>query len=123
VVFLRAALGAAARCSQQLITNTLGFSFANVNDFLKLSRIFEDVGVSAYLGATHSGAKTLSGCSGCIAGYTEANDFEFLGPPNIPIQSGPPAVNYEGCSSDAAASVFFVGTMIPRTLGIEIVAR
>ena len=31
--------------------NALGFGFANVADFLKLSRIFEDVGVSAYAGA------------------------------------------------------------------------
>ena len=51
VAFLRAALGAAAVKKPTINLNALGFGFANVNDFLKLSRIFEDVGVSAYLGA------------------------------------------------------------------------
>jgi hypothetical protein len=31
--------------------NALGYGFASVNDWLKLARQFEDVGVSAYLGA------------------------------------------------------------------------
>jgi hypothetical protein len=31
--------------------NALGFGFGNQNDLLKLSRIFEDIGVTAYAGA------------------------------------------------------------------------
>ena len=51
VVLLRSALGSAAIAKPNLNLNALGFGFANQNDFLRLSRIFEDVGVSAYGGA------------------------------------------------------------------------
>lgn len=51
VLYLRKALGSAAVKKPAINLDALGFGFAGVNDFLKLSRIFEDVGVSAYLGA------------------------------------------------------------------------
>lgn len=51
VLFLRKALGSAAVKKPAINLNATGFGFANVSDFLKLSRILEDVGVSAYLGA------------------------------------------------------------------------
>jgi hypothetical protein len=51
IIFLRAALGSAAVKKPAINLDALGFGFDGVNDFLKLSRIFEDVGVSAYLGA------------------------------------------------------------------------
>lgn len=51
VLFLRKALGSAAVKKPAINLDATGFGFANVNDFIKLSRIFEDVGVSAYLGA------------------------------------------------------------------------
>jgi hypothetical protein len=51
VVLLRSALGAAAVAKPNLNLNALGFGFGNQNDFLKLSRIFEDIGVTAYAGA------------------------------------------------------------------------
>jgi Ferritin-like domain len=51
VILLRSALGSAAIAKPNLNLNALGFGFANQNDFLRLSRIFEDVGVSAYGGA------------------------------------------------------------------------
>lgn len=51
VIFLRAALGSAAVKKPTIKLDALGFGFGSVNDFLRLSRIFEDVGVSAYLGA------------------------------------------------------------------------
>ncbi len=51
VKYLRNALGSAAVKKPAINLNALGYGFANVNDFLKLSRQFEDVGVSAYLGA------------------------------------------------------------------------
>ncbi|MGC1872959.1 MAG: ferritin-like domain-containing protein [Acidobacteriaceae bacterium] len=51
VLYLRAALGAGAAKKPAINLNALGFGFASEEDWLKLARIFEDVGVSAYLGA------------------------------------------------------------------------
>ncbi len=51
IYFLRKALGSSAVKKPAINLDAAGFGFANVNDFLKLSRILEDVGVSAYLGA------------------------------------------------------------------------
>ena len=51
VMFLRSALGSAAAKKPAINLNALGYGFANVSSFLKLARQFEDVGVSAYLGA------------------------------------------------------------------------
>ncbi len=51
VLFLRAALGSSAVKKPTINLDALGYGFANVNDWLKLARQFEDVGVSAYLGA------------------------------------------------------------------------
>ncbi len=51
VKYLRTALGSAAVKKPAINLNALGYGFANVNDFLKLARQFEDVGVSAYAGA------------------------------------------------------------------------
>lgn len=51
VLFLRSALGSAAVKKPAIKLDALGFGFGNVDEFLSLSRAFEDVGVSAYLGA------------------------------------------------------------------------
>ncbi|MBA3914032.1 MAG: ferritin-like domain-containing protein [Acidobacteriales bacterium] len=51
VIYLRSTLGSAAVKKPAINLDALGYGFANVNDFLKLGRQFEDVGVSAYLGA------------------------------------------------------------------------
>lgn len=51
VVLLRNALGSQAIAKPNLNLNALGFGFGSQADFLKLSRIFEDIGVSAYAGA------------------------------------------------------------------------
>ena len=51
VVLLRSALGSLAVAKPNINLNALGFGFANQNDYLRLSRIFEDIGVSAYAGA------------------------------------------------------------------------
>lgn len=51
VLFLRKALGSAAVKKPTINLNALGFGYASINQFVELSRIFEDVGVSAYLGA------------------------------------------------------------------------
>ena len=51
VLLLRSALGSNAVKKPAINLDALGYGFANVNDWLKLARQFEDVGVSAYLGA------------------------------------------------------------------------
>lgn len=51
VKYLRTALGSAAVKKPAINLDALGYGFASVNDFLKLARQFEDVGVSAYAGA------------------------------------------------------------------------
>lgn len=51
VRYLRKALGSAAVKKPAINLDALGYGFASVHDFLKLGRQFEDVGVSAYLGA------------------------------------------------------------------------
>jgi|SRR5450755_37366 len=51
VKLLRAALGSAAVRKPAINLSALGYGFASVHDWLMLARQFEDVGVSAYLGA------------------------------------------------------------------------
>ncbi len=51
VTYLRKALGSAAVQKPAINLDALGFGFNNIGEFLMLARIFEDVGVSAYLGA------------------------------------------------------------------------
>jgi hypothetical protein len=51
VSLIRGALGAAAVAKPNLNLNALGFGFGNLNDFLKASRMLEDIGVTAYTGA------------------------------------------------------------------------
>ena len=66
VTLLRSALGNAAIAKPNINLGALGFGFGSQNDFLKLSRIFEDIGVSAYAGA----APLLS--TPAIIGYAAA---------------------------------------------------
>jgi hypothetical protein len=51
VLYLRAALGSNAVKKPAINLNALGYGFSSVDSWLKLARQFEDVGVSAYLGA------------------------------------------------------------------------
>jgi hypothetical protein len=51
VLYLRAALGSNAVKKPAINLNALGYGFSSVDNWLKLARQFEDVGVSAYLGA------------------------------------------------------------------------
>jgi hypothetical protein len=51
VALLLGALGGAAVAKPAINLNALGFGFGSLNDFLKLARIFEDIGVTAYAGA------------------------------------------------------------------------
>ena len=54
VKLLRAALGSAAAPKPAINLNALGYGYANISEWLKLARQFEDVGISAYLGAAPS---------------------------------------------------------------------
>jgi hypothetical protein len=51
VSLLRSALGSQAIAKPNLNLNALGFGFGSETEFLQLSRIFEDIGVTAYAGA------------------------------------------------------------------------
>jgi hypothetical protein len=51
VRLLRSALGSAAVAKPEINLDAAGFGFCNEKDFLKLARMFEDIGVSAYAGA------------------------------------------------------------------------
>ncbi len=51
VVLLRSFLGQQAVAKPNINLSALGFGFGNQNDYLKLARIFEDIGVTAYAGA------------------------------------------------------------------------
>lgn len=51
VKFFRSALGSAAVKKPAIDLDALGFGFGSVADFLRLARIFEDTGVSAFSGA------------------------------------------------------------------------
>src|SRR3954451_21823712 len=48
VVLLRGALGSSAVAMPNIDLNAFGFGFGNHTDFLKIARIFEDIGVTAY---------------------------------------------------------------------------
>jgi hypothetical protein len=51
VTLLRSALGADAIAKPDININALGLAIGTENDYLRLSRIFEDIGVTAYAGA------------------------------------------------------------------------
>jgi plastocyanin len=51
VVLLRSALGAAAVAKPNINLNALGIGFGSQTEFLKVARILEDIGVTAYSGA------------------------------------------------------------------------
>jgi hypothetical protein len=51
VTLLRTALGSEVIAKPNINLNALGFGFGSTTEFLQLSRIFEDIGVSAYAGA------------------------------------------------------------------------
>jgi hypothetical protein len=72
VLYIRSVLGSAAVKKPTIDLGALGYGFADVDSFLKLGRQFEDVGVSAYLGAAPliTGTTYLSAAAAIMA--TEA---------------------------------------------------
>src|SRR5260370_18763359 len=51
VALIRAALGTKAVAKPNINLNALGIGFGNETDFLKVARVLEDIGVTAYSGA------------------------------------------------------------------------
>ena len=67
VKYLRSALGSAAVKKPAINLNALGYGYCSVDSWLKLARQFEDVGVSAYLGAAPLiSSKTYLAAAGAI---------------------------------------------------------
>jgi hypothetical protein len=81
-------IGSAAIAKPTINLNALGFGFNNQNDFLKLARIFEDIGVTAYGGAAPLiSSKAILGTAGRIL----ATEAEHVG--NIRLQVAVLGVN------------------------------
>jgi hypothetical protein len=118
VKFLRSTLGSAAVLKPAINLNALGYGFSSVDSWLELARQFEDLGVSAYLGAAplissktylaaaaaimateaqHSGSIRLA----CIQNHVTSGAVDSL---DIPPTSQAP---YDVASSNALS--------IPRT--------
>ncbi len=68
VKLLQTALGGAAIAKPNINLGAVGFGFGSQNDFLKLARIFEDIGVSAYAGAAPL-LSTSAIAGGTVLGY------------------------------------------------------
>lgn len=76
VALIRSALGKLAVARPNINLNALGFGFGSENDFLKASRMLEDIGVSAYAGA--AGLLTTPGII-TTAGRLLAAEAEHVG--------------------------------------------
>ncbi len=93
VKYLRAALGSAAVKKPTINLNALGYGFSSVDSWLKLARQFEDVGVSAYLGAAPLiSSKTYLAAAGAILA-TEAQHSGSIRLACIDNQVTSPAVD------------------------------
>jgi hypothetical protein len=53
VTLLRSVLGGNAIARPNIYLGALGFGFGSQNDFIKLARIFEDIGITAYAGSSN----------------------------------------------------------------------
>lgn len=93
VKYLRAALGSAAVKKPAINLSALGYGFASVDSWLELARQFEDVGVSAYLGAAPLiSNKTYLAAAGAILS-TEAQHSGSIRLACIDNQVNSPAVD------------------------------
>ncbi len=93
VKYLRAALGSAAVKKPAINLSALGYGYANIDSWLELARQFEDVGVSAYLGAAPLiSNKTYLAAAGAILA-TEAQHSGSIRAACIMNGVGSPAVD------------------------------
>lgn len=117
VKLLRNALGSRAAKKPAINLNALGYGFGSVSTWLKLARQFEDVGVSAYLGAAPLlTSKTYLAAAAAIMG-TEAQHSGAIRRACYSMGISSPAV--DGLDiPPSAAHPFFVDAnalSIPRT--------
>jgi hypothetical protein len=117
VLFLRSALGSAAVKKPAINLDALGYGFAGVATWLKLGRQFEDVGISAYLGAAPLiSNKTYLAAAGAILA-TEAQHSGAVRTACIMKGVSSPAVDSKDIPP-TSHTVFFKdknGLSIPRT--------
>jgi len=91
VSLLRAALGAQKIAKPNINLNALGFGFGSQNEFLKLARIFEDIGVTAYAGAAPLLSPTYIGTAAQIlAAEAEHVAAIRLQVARLNVQTAPP---------------------------------
>lgn len=117
VKYLRSALGSAAAKKPAINLNALGYGFSSVASFLKLGRQFEDVGLSAYLGAAPLiTSKAYLAAAGAILG-TEAQHSGALRLACIMDNVTSPAVDSHDVppTSKAPFDVDANSLSIPRT--------
>lgn len=117
VLYLRAALGSAAVKKPAIHLDALGYGFSSVKSWLELARQFEDVGVSAYLGAAPLiSSKTYLAAAGAILA-TEAQHSGSIRLACIDNQVTSPAVDSLDVppTSQAPYDVGKNGLSIPRT--------
>lgn len=117
VLFLRSALGSAAVKKPAINLDALGYGFASVNSWLMLARQFEDVGLSAYLGAAPLiSNKTYLAAAGAILG-TEAQHSGSIR--TVCIQNGVDSAAVDGMDMPPTPKtpydVASNGLSIPRT--------
>lgn len=118
VLFLRSALGSAAVKKPAINLDALGYGFAGEATWLKLARQFEDVGISAYLGAAPLITnKTYLAAAGAILA-TEAQHSGAVRTACIMKGVVSPAVDSKDVQP-SPKNVFFTdnnGLSIPRTV-------
>ncbi len=117
VLFLRKTLGSSAVKKPAINLDALGYGFASVASWLKLARQFEDVGLSAYLGAAPLiTSKTYLAASGAILG-TEGQHSGQLRWACYSMGVSSPAVDSKDVPPSAAHpfAVDANGLSIPRT--------
>lgn len=117
VQYLRAALGSEAAKKPAINLNALGYGFAGIQSWLKLARQFEDVGVSAYLGAAPLiSSSTYLGAAGAILA-TEAQHSGAIRDACIRWGVASPAVDSHDIppSSKAPFAVDKNALSVPRT--------
>jgi hypothetical protein len=117
VLYLRKALGSRAAKKPAINLNALGYGFGSLGAWLKLARQFEDVGVSAYLGAAPLiTSKTYLGAAGAIL-CTEAQHSGAVRRACYSMGIASPAVDSKDVppSSQHPFDIDSNGLSIPRT--------